>query len=159
FMAREVLLELLAKGLPRAEEQGLERGDADAEHLGDLGVRAAFELAHDEGGSLIRGQLPERATEILDRRPRRLVGRLTVPGALVELDLVGPALRLAEALPANVVGDREQPAPGPLGPDAAVEGAVGVEEGRLRDVLRVRGVVEHRGRVAVHVPDVARVEA
>src|SRR5262249_17541327 len=81
------------------------------------------------------------------------------PGALVELDLVGPALRLAEALPANVVGDREQPAPGPLGPDAAVEGAVGVEEGRLRDVLRVRGVVEHRGRVAVHVPDMARVEA
>src|SRR5262249_55284162 len=31
---------------------------------------------------------------------------------------------------------------------------VGVEEGRLRDVLRIRGVAQDRERVAVHVPDV-----
>src|SRR5262245_12811934 len=159
LLAGQVLLELLAKCLPRAEQQRLERRDADAEHLGDLRVRAALELAHDECGALVRGQLAERTPKILDRGRRRLVGRLSVADALVERDLVRTALRLSEALATDVVRDRQQPAPRPLGADAAVERAIGVEEGRLRDVLRIRGVVEHRGRIAVDVTDVARVQA
>ena len=68
---RELLLELLPQRAARAEEQRLERGDADAEHVGDLGVRAAFELAHDERGALVRRQLRERAPQVLGRRRRR----------------------------------------------------------------------------------------
>jgi hypothetical protein len=55
-------------------------------------------------------------------------------------DLDQPVLRLARLL-------------------APLEGAVGVEERRLGDVLGVRGVAEHRERVAVHVLDVAPVKA
>ena len=71
LLAADLLLELLSQRAARAEEERLERGDADAEHAGDLGVRRAFELAHDERRALVRRQLRERAPQILGgRRPR-----------------------------------------------------------------------------------------
>ena len=57
LLTRELLVELLAQRAPGPEEQSLERRDADAEHLGDLGVRATLELAHDHRSTLIGRQL------------------------------------------------------------------------------------------------------
>ena len=67
-------------------------------------------------------------------------------------------LRLAEALPADVVGDRDQPVlrvPRALAP---LVRAIGVQERRLRHVLGVRGLPQHRERVAVDVADVPPVD-
>ena len=55
FVAGEAAFELFAESSPGAEHQGLDCGDRDVEHVGDLGVRAAFELAHDECGALVEG--------------------------------------------------------------------------------------------------------
>src|SRR5215510_9792897 len=57
-------LELLTESAPGAEHQGLDRGDRDVEHLGDLGVRTALELAHDEGGALVEGEEAEGAADL-----------------------------------------------------------------------------------------------
>ena len=83
---------------------------------------------------------------------------LAVADALVERDLVRPALGLAEPLPADVVRDRHQPALRLLRPCPVPVRAIGVQEGRLGDVLRVGRRAEHRRRVAIHIPDVAFVE-
>ena len=78
--------------------------------------------------------------------------------ALVELDLLRAARRVAEALPADVVRDLDQPVVRAVRALAALEGAVGAEEGRLRDVFRVGLVVQDRERVAVDGMDVPLVE-
>jgi hypothetical protein len=77
---------------------------------------------------------------------------------LVEGDLVRAALRLAEALPADVVRDRDQPVLGVPRALAAFEGAIGVHEGRLGDILGVRLVAQDDQRVAIHVAGVLSVE-
>src|SRR5206468_6212311 len=64
-------------------------------------------------------------------------------------DLLRPARRVAEALPADVVGDLDQPVVCALGALAALERAVGAHEGGLGDVLGVGLVVEDGQRVAV----------
>src|SRR5207253_6488645 len=79
--------------------------------------------------------------------------------AVDELDLPRAAPRLAEALPADVVGNRDQPVLQLLRPLAALERAVGVQEGRLRRVLGLAGIAQHGERVAVHVAGVAPVDA
>ena len=155
--AGERLLELLAEGAAGAEEQRLDRADGGVEDLGDLGVGATLELAHDERGALVEGEVAERAADLL--RARALLLGLRLGELLVERDLVRAARRLAEALPADVVGDRDQPVPRRLRPLAALVGAVGVHERRLRDVLGVVRAAQHRERVAVDVRDVLAVEA
>src|SRR4029453_1120675 len=78
--------------------------------------------------------------------------------ALFELDLLRAAGRVAEALPAGVVCDLDQPVVRAMRALAALERAVGVEERRLGDVLGVALVVEDRERVAVNGVDMPTVE-
>jgi hypothetical protein len=73
---------------------------------------------------------------------------------LVERDLARPRAGLAPAHAADVVRDRDQPVVRLVRPLALLEGAVGVEERRLGDVLRVGRVRRQRERVLV---DLARV--
>jgi hypothetical protein len=80
------------------------------------------------------------------------------PVEIVERDLGRPPRGGPEALAAFVVRDLDQPVVRLDRTVAAAEGAVGAEEGGLRDVLGVGLVVEDRERVAVHVVDVALVE-
>src|SRR5439155_12381824 len=140
LVAGDPLLELPAEGAAGAEDQRLDRADRDAEDLGDLLVGAALELAHDECGSLAEGDVAQRATDVLGADAVLVdhgLGEL-----LVQLDLVRASLRLAEALAADVMGDGDEPVLGRAWLLAALEGAVGVEERRLRDVLRVGLVAE-----------------
>ncbi len=153
LLARQPALELLAESAAGAEDQGLDRADGEVEDLGDLGVRAAFELAHDEGGALVEREEAESTADLACR------GDVCVLGcrggeALVELDLLRAARRVAEALPADVVRDLDQPVVRAMRALAALERAVGVEERRLGDVLGVGLVVEDRERVAVDGVDV-----
>ena len=73
--AGEAALELLAESAAGAEHQGLDRGDRDVEHVGDLGVGAAFELAHDEGGALVEGEEAEGAADLGRGRDVGVLGR------------------------------------------------------------------------------------
>ena len=82
-----------------------------------------------------------------------------VAHAIVELDLVGASLRLAEALPADVVRDRDQPVLRVPRALASLVGAVGVQERRLRHVLGVGRLPQDRERVAIDVTDVLPVDA
>ena len=90
----------------------------------------------------------------------RYVGVLGRRGGVrvVELDLARAARRVAEALAADVVRDLDQPVVRRVRALAALEGAVGVEEGRLGDVFRVGLVVEDGEGVAVDGVDVLAVE-
>ncbi len=156
LLARDRLLELLAQGAARAEEERLHRADADFEDLRDLLVAAALELAHDDRGTLVEGEVAERPPDVLGRQ--RVLVDDALGELLLEADLGRAPLRLAEALAADVVRDRDQPVLGLLRALAALEGAIGVEERRLGDVLGVRLVPEHDEGVAVHVARVLAVE-
>src|SRR5262249_52176233 len=105
LVAGDPFLELLAQRAARAEDERLHRADRDAEDLGDLLVAAPLELAHHERGALVEGEVAERAADVLG------ADRVLVDDGLGELllvdDLVRPALRLAEALAADVVRDRD----------------------------------------------------
>ena len=157
LLAGEPALELLAESAAGAEDQGLDRADGEVEDLGDLGVRAAFELAHDERGALVEREEAERTADLACGGDVCVVG-CRGGEALVELDLLRAARRVAEALPADVVRDLDQPVVRAMRALAALERAVGVEEGRLGDVLGVGLVVEDRERVAVDGVDVPSVE-
>ena len=156
LVAGEAALELLAERAAGAEDQGLDGADRDVEDLGDLGVGAAFELAHDERGALVEGEEAEGAADLVGGRDVGVVGRRGARASLVELDLLRSARRVAEALAADVVGDLDQPVVRRVRALAALERAVGVEEGRLGDVLGVGLVVEDGEGVAVDVVDVLR---
>ena len=84
------------------------------------------------GGSCDSARRSSSAVGAVDPR------RPPLADALVERDLARAALRLAEPLAADVVRDRDQPAVRLLRPRPALERAIGVEERRLGDVLRVR---------------------
>ena len=77
---------------------------------------------------------------------------------LVELDLARSRLLLPEALLDRVARDREEPVRRLSRAHALLERAIGVQERRLRDVLGVGVVAEHRVRVAVDLRAVAPVE-
>jgi hypothetical protein len=155
--ARQRALELLPQRPPGAEEQRFDGADRRLEDLGDLRVRAPLELAHHEGRTLVEREVSERALDVLRARPAILLGH-DLADAIVELDLVGATLRLAETLPADVVGDRDQPVLRVARPLAALIGAVRIQKRRLRDVLGVRGLPEDGERVPVHVADVLPVD-
>jgi hypothetical protein len=145
-----------AQAPARPHDQRLDGADRDAERLGDLGVRAPLELVQDERRALVVGQPVERAPDLL--RTGAVVVRGGRREPVVERDLGGTPRLLAEALPAGVARDRQQPAERPLGARAARERAVGVEERGLGDVLGVGGVREPAERVAVDVEPVAAVQ-
>src|SRR5688500_13406126 len=65
FATRERPFELLAKRAPRAEEQRLHGRGRYREHLGDLGVRAPLELAHDGRRTLVERERTDCADELL----------------------------------------------------------------------------------------------
>src|SRR6266511_521024 len=157
-MAGEAALELFAQGAAGAENQGRDGADRDVEDLGDLGVRASFELAHDERGALVETEEAEGAADLGRGRDVGVVGG-GGGQRLVEGDLLRAARGIAEALPAGVVRDLDQPVVGALRALAPLEGAVGAEEGRLRNVFGVGLVVEDGERVAVDGVDVLLVEA
>ena len=151
-------LELLAQRAATAEDQRLDRADAHPHDLRDLRVGAALELAHHERGALVERKMPERALDVVGgvgvvRLVDRHLGRV-----LEERHLGGPPLLLPEALAADVVRDRDQPVLRLLRPLTALKRTVGVHERRLRHVLRVVRVAEHRMDVAVDVADVAAVD-
>src|SRR5207248_3792414 len=155
-VAGDSLLELLAERAAGAEDQRLDCAHGEAEDLGDLLVGAALELAHHERGALVEGEVAKRAADVLGAD--RVLFDVRLGELLVQLDLVRAALRLPEALPADVVGDRDEPVLGGARLLSALERAVGVHEGRLRDVLRVGLVAEDDERVAVDVTRVLFVE-
>jgi len=102
-----VCLELLAQCAAGPEDQRLHCADAQPEDLGNLLVAAALELAHHQRRALVEGKVAERAADVLSADRVVFDDRL---GELVLVDDLGrPALRLAEALPADVVRDRDQP--------------------------------------------------
>ena len=155
--AGEVALELLAQRAPRAEEHGLDGGDGRAHDLGDLGVAPSFELAHHQRRALVEGELAERALDVLGRVALVALRDGGLRRVLEELRLLRPSLGLAEALPADVVCDRDQPVLRRLRALAVLHRAERVQERRLRHILGVLRVSQHRERVAVDVTDVALV--
>ena len=139
------------------ELEGRSYADRRVEDLCDLGVGAALELAHDERGALVESEEAERAADLGRGRDVGVLGR-GCGERLVELDLLRPPRGVAEALPADVVRDLDQPVVRLVRALAALEGAVGAEERLLGDVLGVGLVVEDRERVAVDGVDVLLVE-
>src|SRR5262249_16750296 len=107
LVAGDPSLELLAERAAGPEDQRLDGTHGEAEDLGDVLVRAALELAHHERGALVEGEVTERAADVLGADDVVVDDRLGE--LLVQLDLVRAALRLAEALPADVVRDRDEP--------------------------------------------------
>jgi hypothetical protein len=149
--------ELLAERPARTEDERLHCGLRRPEHRCDLGIGAALELPHRERRTLVEAELGERAEDVLAAKAR-LVLELVGRELGIEHDLARPPRPGAEALAADVVRDRDQPVERLLGMRAVLEGAVGVEEDRLADVLRVGGIREHCARVAIDVGDVPAIE-
>ena len=88
--ARELVRELVRQGASCSEEERLERAGGDAEDVGDLLVRATFELSQDDRLPLYRPVAGERP--MIERQPGRsgvnaalahTTGRREVLGALV----------------------------------------------------------------------------
>jgi predicted MFS family arabinose efflux permease len=150
-------LELLAERAPGAEEDGLDGGDGELQDLGDLGVRPSLEFAHDKRRALVEAQVGERVSDLIGRGDG-LVGR-GGRRPVVPLDLTRPPSGGAEALPALVVGNLEQPVAGLLRLLAAREGPEGAEERRLRRILGVRGIAQDCQHVPIDLVHVGSVEA
>ena len=66
--ARQLVLELLGERAARSEQERLERGRRHAENARDLGVRAAFELAENDGLALLRRDLRQCRQKLADGR-------------------------------------------------------------------------------------------
>ncbi len=136
LLATELALELLAKCPPRAKDQSLDRGDGHAQFCGDVRIRPALELPHDKGCALVERELREGALQLL--RCRTALGVVQLDAvALSQLDLGRTAHRQPVALPAHVVGNRDQPVVRRAGSLALPERAVGVQKRGLGDVFRV----------------------
>src|SRR5918992_721511 len=152
LVAGQRALQPLAQRPPSAEDERLRFGDRHVENLSDLLVGATLDLAHDERSALLEGQMAERPPDVL--AARRLAVRDRPLGVVIQLRGSVP-----EALQADSVRDREQPAPGAPWPGPALEGRIGVPEGRLRDVLGVLGGGQQSERVPVDVENVLAVQA
>ena len=157
--ARDRALELLAQRAPRPEDERLDRARGQPEHVGDLRVRAPFDLAQHDGRPLVEREVSERPADVLCRRPLVVGGGDLVGDVVVQLDLLRPARRGPEALEAHVVRDLDQPVERSARILPTLERLVRIQERRLRDVLRVRAVAEHPIRVAIDMRRVPLVEA
>src|SRR4029077_7702109 len=123
FAAGDRSFELLAQRTACTEDEGLDCARRDLEDLGDLGVRAPLELAHHEGRTLVESEMTERAPDVVARRSGVVADR--VGDVVLEGHLGRTPGGLAEPLPANVVGDGDQPVLGLLRPAPLLdEGAV-----------------------------------
>jgi MFS family permease len=156
FAAGERTLELLTEGAAGPEEHRLDGRDREVEDVADLRVGAALQLAHHERRALVEAEVGKRGPQLLGgghgfvgRRRRR---------PLVPLHLARPAGGGAEALPALVVGDLQQPVARLLGLLTACERTEGAEKGRLCRVLGVGLVAQDGEHVAIDVVDVPAVE-
>jgi hypothetical protein len=159
FGARDRAFQLLAQRAPRTKDERLDRARGETQHLGDLGVRAPLDLAQDDRGTLVEGEMAERAANVLRRRP--VLGGDLVRDVVVESEphLLRAPCGGAEPLQAHVVRDLDQPVERRARILAALERLVRVEERRLRDVLCVGAIAQHPVRVAVDVRRVPPVEA
>ena len=157
FAAGDRSFELFAQRAACTEDERLDCARRDLEDLGDLGVRAPLELAHHECRPLVEGEMTERAPDVVARRSGVVADR--VGDVVLEGHLGRTPRGLAEPLPADVVGDGDQPVLGLLRPAPLLDvGAIGVQEGRLGDVLGVGGIPHDGERVPIHVSDVSLVE-
>ena len=154
--ARERALELFPQRAPSAEDERLDRAHRDAEHLGDLRVRASLDLAEHDRCALVEREVAERAPDVLCSR-RVVVVDERVGDVVVELHLLRPPRVRAEALQADVVRDRDQPVERRARILTALERPEGVHERRLGDVLGVRPVAQDAVRVPVDVRPVPAV--
>ena len=149
-VTRERAFQLLPQRAPRAEDERLDRAHRDAEHLGDLRVRASLDLAEHDRCALVEREVAERAPDVLCSR-RVVVVDERVGDVVVELHLLRPPRVRAEALQADVVRDRDQPVERRARILTALERPEGVHERRLGDVLGVRPVPQDAVRVPVDV--------
>ena len=78
---------LRAHRLARTEDEGLDGRNRDADRVRDLDIRAALELAHDQGRALVEGQTPERAQQRVDVRPV-IVGKSELLDVVIERHLL-----------------------------------------------------------------------
>ena len=155
-VAGDQVLELLGERAAGPEDQRFERGLRDVEDPRDLLVRAPLHLPEDERFALRLRDPLQGSDEVLDRGS---VGvGLERRNIAVELDLPRPGLLLAEALPNQVVRDRDQPVRRLARPLASLQRAQRVDERRLRDVLGVGPVSEDGVDVAVDLRRVGAVE-
>ena len=100
--------------------------------------------------------MAQRAPDVL--AARRVVVGDRIRDVVFEGDLGGPPCGLSKALAADVVGDGDQPVLGFFRPVPLLDiRAVGVQEGRLRDVLGVRRIPHHGQGVAIDIADVSSV--
>src|SRR5581483_3868038 len=104
--AAERPLELLAERAAGPEDQRLDRRLGEAEQLGDLPVGTALQLAQRQRRALREAELGQRAPDLARAEPVVSVVRAEI---VSEGDLARSPGRVAEALAAHVVGDRDQP--------------------------------------------------
>ncbi|HEX3054677.1 MAG TPA: hypothetical protein VHP82_00880 [Gaiellaceae bacterium] len=154
--AGERALELFPKRAPSTKDERLDRAHRDAEHVGDLGVRASLDLAQDDGRALVERKVSERAPNVLRSRPDVLVDE-RVGNVVVERHLLRPPRVGAEPLQADVVRNRDQPVERSARILTALERPEGVHERRLGDVLGVRPVAQDAVRIPVDVRPVPAV--
>ena len=107
FAACQRPFELLAQGAARTKDERLDGARRDVQDLGDLGVRASLELAHDERGALVEPEVAQCAADVL--AGGQIVVDDRVRDVVLERDLRRSTGRLPEALPADVVRNRDQP--------------------------------------------------
>ena len=107
FAARQRPLELFAQSAACTEDERLDGACGDVEDLGDLRVRTSLELAHDERGALVEREMAECPADVV--AGGQVVVDDRVRDVVLERDLRRSAGRLAEALPTDVVRDRDQP--------------------------------------------------
>ena len=115
----------------------------------------AAELAEQERLALALGERREGFPDLVGRDGHGVPSRMRLQQGL----FTWTAVRRAEAAAANVLRDCVQPGARQVGLVSAEDGAVGVEEGRLRDVLGLVVVAEFAQRNTVDLLSVAAVEA
>src|SRR5262249_17505392 len=108
--ARDEVVELLGQRAPGPEEERLEGAGGDPEHLRDLGVRPAFDLAHHDRLALRHGDATEGSHQLGDGRSVAvLLNARRLREVALEQGLSGSRALLPETLAHEVVRDREQP--------------------------------------------------
>ena len=147
--------QLVTDGCSGTEEEGIDRSGPESELLPDLRRRTPVDRLHDECGALSRQQRSQsvghprcRLVFLGERGEQRFVERL-LPRAPAES---------AIAAAAGVAGDRQQPRPLIRRLDAVEQRAVGVEKGRLRDILGLGTTADETVGDREHVAGIAPVE-
>ena len=147
--------------LARPEEQRLDRGEREAELLGDVGVAQSLPLAQEDCLPLPVGELLERGAQLGDLLARLGVQRGRGGLELVHVrvgDMREPAAERAPRRAADVVRDRQQPRELVSRDDAAPQRPERVEERGLRRILGLFRVAQAAPAEAVDPLPVAGVQ-